>query len=159
MKISSKARYAIQCMFQLALNDGGRPVTLSEISGEQGISSSYLEQLLGQLRNAGLVEGLRGPGGGYRLARAANTINIAEILVAVDGKADGTQNTKHSRHDETFQFIQMWQALCEQIIGYLGTLTLAQFTEQEEVQRALHAQRLLRDRGAPHKSSNISRLA
>jgi Rrf2 family iron-sulfur cluster assembly transcriptional regulator len=151
MKISSKARYAIQSMFQLALSDRGRPVTLAEITEEQGISSSYLEQLLGQLRKAGLVEGLRGPGGGYRLSRHGSQINIAEILAAVNGETDAAPKGEHS------QFDQMWQVLCEQINGYLGSLSLTQFTEQEEVQRILHTQRLLRDREALSNPSKISK--
>ena len=159
MKISSKARYAIQAMFQLALNEGSRPVTLAEITREQEISSSYLEQLLGQLRNAGLVEGLRGPGGGYRLSRPMNMITIAEILLAVDEKARAVQHDDLSEQDERYQFNRMWRELCTQVFDYLETLTLARFIEQEDVQKMLHEQRLLRDRETQAKPGDISKTA
>jgi Rrf2 family iron-sulfur cluster assembly transcriptional regulator len=136
MKISSKAKYAIQAMFQLALHEGGKPQTLGEIAEAQAISSSYLEQLLGQLRNAGLVEGLRGPGGGYRLARPKNRISIAEILLVVDDKACVVEDP--AGQDEV---IRLWQGLCQQLLDYLGSLTLADFLEEEEVSQQWLASR------------------
>ncbi len=159
MKISSKARYAIQAMFQLALNDGGKPVTLAEITEEQAISSSYIEQLLGQLRAAGLVEGLRGPGGGYRLAKSLGDITISDILLAVDDKARAVQRNDLSQQDERYQFNHMWHELCGQILEYLSQLTLAQFVESEDVQRLLHEQRLLSGRERPAQPLDISKSA
>jgi len=84
MKLSTKGRHAITAMMELALRHSSGPVTLADISVEQSISVSYLEQLFARLRNHGLVTGMRGPGGGYCLRRPATEITIAEILSAVD---------------------------------------------------------------------------
>ena len=84
MKLSTKGRHAITAMMELALRHNNGPVTLADISVEQSISVSYLEQLFARLRNHGLVTGMRGPGGGYCLRRPATEITIAEILSAVD---------------------------------------------------------------------------
>src|SRR5690606_41398005 len=83
MKLSTKGRYAITAMMELALRHKQGPVTLADISVEQSISVSYLEQLFAQLRKHGLVTGLRGPGGGYCLRRPASEISVADILRAV----------------------------------------------------------------------------
>ena len=91
MKLSTKGRYAVTAMMDLAINDREGPVTLSDISGWQGISLSYLEQLFSKLRKARLVEGVRGPGGGYRLGKPADKISIAKIILAVDESIDSTQ--------------------------------------------------------------------
>lgn len=84
MKLSTKGRYAVTALADIALNGGTRPVTLAEISERQDISLAYLEQLFVRLRRAGLVESVRGPGGGYLLARPASELRIAEVMVAVD---------------------------------------------------------------------------
>ena len=84
MKLSTKGRYAVMAMADLALNSDGSPVTLSDISERQEISLAYLEQLFAKLRKNGLVESTRGPGGGYSLARPADDMPIADIVLAVD---------------------------------------------------------------------------
>lgn len=84
MKLSTKGRYAVMAMADLALNSDGSPVTLSDISERQDISLAYLEQLFAKLRKNGLVESTRGPGGGYSLARPADDMPIADIVLAVD---------------------------------------------------------------------------
>jgi Rrf2 family iron-sulfur cluster assembly transcriptional regulator len=84
MKLSTKGRYAVTALADIALNGGARPVTLAEISERQDISVAYLEQLFVRLRRAGIVDSVRGPGGGYRLARPANELRIAEVMTAVD---------------------------------------------------------------------------
>ncbi len=95
MKLGTKGRYAVMAMAELALRSGGsdraRPVTLAEIAAGQEISQSYLEQLFGRLRRAGLVRSARGPGGGYRLARPAAELRIADIVVAVDENLRATR--------------------------------------------------------------------
>ena len=95
MKLGTKGRYAVMAMTELALRSGGaseaRPVTLAEIAAQQEISQSYLEQLFGRLRRAGLVRSARGPGGGYRLARPASELRIADIVVAVDENLRATR--------------------------------------------------------------------
>ena len=84
MKLSTKGRYAVMAMVDLAQNISGKPVNLAEISDRQAISLSYLEQLFSKLRRAGLVKSVRGPGGGYRLAERAENIRISEVILAVD---------------------------------------------------------------------------
>ena len=84
MRLSTKGRYAVTAMLDLAIHHAEGPVTLAGISENQGISLSYLEQLFARLKKHGLVEGLRGPGGGYRLARPASEIRVVEIFAAVD---------------------------------------------------------------------------
>ena len=91
MKLSTKGRYAVTAMMDLAIHDHEGPVTLADISNCQGISLSYLEQLFSKLRKSGLVEGVRGPGGGYRLGKPASHISIAQIIVAVDENIDATR--------------------------------------------------------------------
>ncbi|HAS52295.1 MAG TPA: Fe-S cluster assembly transcriptional regulator IscR, partial [Gammaproteobacteria bacterium] len=88
MKLSTKGRYAVTAMMHLAIHDRNGPVTLAEISQCQGISLSYLEQLFSKLRRRGLVEGVRGPGGGYRLALIPDQVTIADIVSAVDERVD-----------------------------------------------------------------------
>lgn len=127
MKLSTKARYAVTAMMELGINDGKRPVTLADISQYQGISLSYLEQLFAKLRKQGLVSGVRGPGGGYRLARPASEISVAEIIATVNGK-----DVKSSRHDgqdapaEGGVLDSMWDNLSQQIFQFLSQITLAE---------------------------------
>ena len=84
MRLSTKGRYAVTAMMDIALHQKVGPVTLADISQCQGISLSYLEQLFAKLRKGGLVKGVRGPGGGYRLARPADQISVADIIQSVD---------------------------------------------------------------------------
>lgn len=87
MRLSRKGRFAVTAMMNLALNNEKGPLTLTQLTQDQGISLSYLEQIFSQLRNEGLVSGVRGPGGGYCLARPIGEISIADIVTAIDGKA------------------------------------------------------------------------
>jgi len=91
MKLSTKGRYAVTAMADIARQSHDRPVSLGDISERQGISLAYLEQLFGKLRRAGLVTSMRGPGGGYMLAREASGIAVAEIMAAVDERLQATQ--------------------------------------------------------------------
>lgn len=93
MKLSTKGRYAVTAMADIALHGKGRPLALAEISERQKISLAYLEQLFGKLRRAGLVESMRGPGGGYTLARPAAEIDVAQIMAAVEERLQATQCT------------------------------------------------------------------
>ena len=140
MKLSSKARYAVKAMLELALSEKGEPVTLAEMTDHQGISLSYLEQLFAQLRRAGLVAGMRGPGGGYRLARSAADISIAEIVAAVDCKAFTRRPPNMlSRLDrERSQYFEMWGDLSDQFRRFLSGISLAELVEREDVQAVLH---------------------
>lgn len=124
MRISTKGRYAITAMLDLALNArDGHKVTLADISEFQGISLSYLEQLFARLRHAKLVQGTRGPGGGYRLARPAHEISITDIVIAVDDKFDqgNAPDQIDIRHQRTQE---LWAILSNQIQEYLDGVTL-----------------------------------
>lgn len=129
MKLSSKSRYAVMVMMYLALHDHQGPIALAEISATQHISLSYLEQLFGGLREAGLVEGVRGPGGGYRLKRLPDQITIAEIVRIVNEdsgfqrqKPQEIPGQKHLTH-------ALWGDLSQRIEDFLESLTLADFTD------------------------------
>jgi Rrf2 family iron-sulfur cluster assembly transcriptional regulator len=91
MRLTTKGRFAVTAMIDLALRQGKGPVTLSGISQRQAISLSYLEQLFGKLRRHEIVESIRGPGGGYSLARRADKVTVADIIIAVDEPLDATQ--------------------------------------------------------------------
>lgn len=91
MKLSTKGRYAVTAMSDIAIHADGRPLALTEIADRQGISLAYLEQLFGKLRRAGLVTSMRGPGGGYSLARPASEIAVSEIMSAVEENLQATQ--------------------------------------------------------------------
>jgi Rrf2 family iron-sulfur cluster assembly transcriptional regulator len=132
MRLSTKGRYAITAMLDLALNaQDGHKVTLADISEFQGISLSYLEQLFARLRQAKLVQGTRGPGGGYRLARPAHEISITDIVIAVDDKFD--QGTPLSQIDVRHQKTQeLWDLLSNQIQDYLNGVTLGALVDHEK---------------------------
>ena len=128
MKLSTKGRHAITAMMELALRHSKGPVTLADISAEQSISVSYLEQLFARLRNHGLVTGMRGPGGGYHLRRPAAEITIAEILSAVDDAMPARR--ERIPGEEWPQSVIMWNQLSARIYDYLNDLTLAEAVNQ-----------------------------
>ena len=128
MKLSTKGRHAITAMMELALRHSKGPVTLADISVEQSISVSYLEQLFARLRNHGLVTGMRGPGGGYCLRRPATEITIAEILSAVDDAKPARR--ERIPGEEWPQSVIMWNQLSARIYDYLNGLTLADTVSQ-----------------------------
>jgi Rrf2 family iron-sulfur cluster assembly transcriptional regulator len=122
MKLSTKGRHAVTAMMELALQHKTGPVTLADISAQQSISISYLEQLFARLRQHGLVTGMRGPGGGYCLARSASEITIASILATVDdvGRREEMPHTQ----GEVPAGAQMWLHLSNRIYDYLNSITL-----------------------------------
>lgn len=131
MRLTTKGRYAVTAMLDLALHSEQGPITLANISQRQGISLSYLEQLFSRLRKRGLVDSARGPGGGYRLSRESNKITIAEVINAVDESVDttrckGKQDCLGSGQCLTHQ---LWTDLSEQIYGFLSHISLAQVVE------------------------------
>ena len=128
MKLSTKGRHAITAMMELALRHNKGPVTLADISVEQSISVSYLEQLFARLRNHGLVTGMRGPGGGYCLRRPATEITIAEILSAVDDAMPARR--ERIPGEEWPQSVIMWNQLSARIYDYLNDLSLAEAVNQ-----------------------------
>lgn len=128
MKLSTKGRYAVIAMIELALNDKKGLLPLAELSLSQNISISYLEQLFSKLRGAGLVTGVRGPRGGYRIAKQANEISIAEIVSTVD------KNTnlilKEGTNEEANQ---IWSQLSTRIYNYLNDITLEEAVASSKV--------------------------
>jgi len=129
MKLSSKARYAIMAMMEVAINKDAKPVTLADISEEHGLSISYLEQLFARLRQSKLVQGTRGPGGGYRLARNADTISIAEIANSVEDKirAKKPLQTDQTSNGSYKLINDMWDDLSGQINSFLDAHYLGEF--------------------------------
>ncbi len=135
MRLTTKGRYAVTAILDLALHQGHGPITLAEIAERQGISLSYLEQLFAQLRRSKLVSSTRGPGGGYSLGRPAAQINVAEVIMAVDesldvrrceGKGDCHDSSKCLTHD-------LWSDLTAQIHAFLSKITLESLMERQDV--------------------------
>ncbi len=136
MKLTTRGRYAVTAMLDLAMHGDDKPVSLADISGRQEISLSYLEQLFAKLRRGDLVKSVRGPGGGYQLARTRPQIFIAEIIDAVDESVDATNcNGKgNCHHGEVCLTHHLWQDLSEQIHDFLSQISLAELVNRQEVQ-------------------------
>jgi len=135
MKLSTKGRYAVTALADIALNGADTPVTLAEISERQDISLAYLEQLFVRLRRAGLVESVRGPGGGYKLARPASELRIAEVMVAVDERlnamgCDGRweEGMGCGRSKEACLTHNLWEQLSAHVHVFLSQTTIADVT-------------------------------
>lgn len=133
MRLTTKGRFAVTAMIDLAMNAGEGPVTLAEISERQKISLSYLEQLFGKLRRNQLVSSVRGPGGGYQPNKALDTVSVADIIVAVDEPIDATQcgGKENCRDDQKCITHDLWISLNEHIFDYLRGVSLAQLVEQQ----------------------------
>jgi Rrf2 family iron-sulfur cluster assembly transcriptional regulator len=132
MRLTTKGRFAVTAMADLAMRGGKAPVTLAAISERQKISLSYLEQLFGKLRRNNIVESVRGPGGGYYLARPSSEISIAEIVIAVDEPLDATKcgGMGNCQGDQQPCITHdLWMGLNDKIYGYLEEVTLQQLVE------------------------------
>ncbi|WP_417481446.1 Rrf2 family transcriptional regulator [Maricaulis sp.] len=133
MKLSTKGRYAVMAMADLAAASGGGPVTLAEIASRQSISLSYLEQLFAKLRRADVVTSVRGPGGGYRLSRQADEIRISDIITAVDEPLRATRcsNAKGCLADgRRCVTHDLWDELSRHIFLFLSSVTLEDVTQR-----------------------------
>jgi Rrf2 family iron-sulfur cluster assembly transcriptional regulator len=137
MRLTTKGRYAVTAMLDLSLNYGVGAITLADIFERQGISLSYLEQLFARLRKQGLVSSSRGPGGGYRLSRSAESITVLDVISAVDEKVDSTQceGRQNCHGDEQCLSHELWQSLSDQIRMYLKGITLAEVVSNYEKHR------------------------
>ncbi|MGE5171914.1 MAG: Fe-S cluster assembly transcriptional regulator IscR [Rudaea sp.] len=133
MRLTTKGRFAVTAMIDVALHGSNGPVTLAAISERQKISLSYLEQLFGKLRRQGLVESVRGPGGGYNLGRAPEEITVADIIVAVDEPIDATQcgGRENCHDDRRCMTHELWAGLNAHIFTYLRSVTLAELVRQQ----------------------------
>jgi Rrf2 family iron-sulfur cluster assembly transcriptional regulator len=120
-------------MMDLALRHGGGPVTLAQISARQKISLSYLEQLFGKLRRRQLVDSVRGPGGGYRLAKDMSVITVSEIILAVDEPIDATQcaGKENCKDEQKCLTHDLWATLNSRIFDYLESVSLRQLVENQ----------------------------
>jgi Rrf2 family iron-sulfur cluster assembly transcriptional regulator len=135
MRLTTKGRFAVTAMIDVTMHGTKGPVTLAGVSDRQKISLSYLEQLFGKLRRAGLVESVRGPGGGYHLARAADTVSVADVILAVDEPIDATQCAgRESCQDDGQRCMthELWASLNAHIFVYLRSVSLAQLVAQQE---------------------------
>ena len=134
MRLTTKGRFAVTAMIDLAMQRGDGPVTLAEISQRQNISLSYLEQLFAKLRRRELVDSVRGPGGGYRLARDMAKVSVAEIILAVDERIDATQcgGKQNCHDDEKCITHDLWAKLNEHMLDYLGAVTLWQLVDAQK---------------------------
>src|SRR3982750_4322476 len=134
MRLTTKGRFAVTAMIDLALRQNNGPVTLAAISQRQQISLSYLEQLFGKLRRHELVESTRGPGGGYTLGRKAGEITVADIIVSVDEPIDAPQRGgKENCNGEGGQCMthELWSALNQRMVEFLDSITLQKLVEDQ----------------------------
>jgi Rrf2 family transcriptional regulator, iron-sulfur cluster assembly transcription factor len=126
MRLTTKGRFAVTAMLDLAIHENEKPVTLAGISERQSISLSYLEQLFSRLRRSGLVKSVRGPGGGYRIAKPLPEISVSAIISAVDELIDATQCGGHEncRDDRRCMTHHLWSSLNVKILEYLSGVSL-----------------------------------
>ena len=133
MRITTRGHMAVSALIDLALRSSMRPVALSAISARQGISLSYLEQLFSALRRAGLVDSTRGPGGGYTLARRAEQISVADIVLAVENlQADDLQNLGTGQAAQVKAMTgELWSSFNAQVLDYLRSVSLQDLAAQQ----------------------------
>lgn len=149
MRLTTKGRYAVTAMLDLALNAQQGPVSLADISERQSISVSYLEQLFAKLRKSGLVASMRGPGGGYQLARESHSIFVAEIIDAVDERVDATRCGGQSDCQQGAMCLthELWSDLSNQLHAFLESISLQEMVDRREVRVvALRQNQMQRDR-------------
>ena len=149
MRLTTKGRYAVTAMLDLAINADITPTSLSDISQRQGISLSYLEQLFARLRRAGLVKSVRGPGGGYLLAMPAGDISVSSVIDAVNETVDATrcQGLSDCQEGDTCLTHHLWCELSGQIRQFLDDVTLAQLMQRNDVQQIALRQQAHLDAG------------
>jgi Rrf2 family transcriptional regulator, iron-sulfur cluster assembly transcription factor len=142
MRLTTKGRYAVTAMLDIALHHERGPVSVAEVAERQGISSAYLEQLFSKLKRAGLLCSMRGPGGGYELARSPAEINIAHIIAAVGEGVDATRchGSADCQDGATCLTHELWTALSNRIDEFLSDISLAQLVAQREVRHVARRQ-------------------
>ena len=128
MRMSTKGRFAVNALIDLALREPAGPVALASISQRQQISLSYLEQLFSRLRRDGVVESTRGPGGGYTLGRSAEKITVADIVSAVDEPVDGLGDDERSLGVSQ----PLWQRLNTVMLAHMATITLESLVAEQK---------------------------
>ena len=135
MRLTTKGRFAVTALLDLAMQRSSGPVKLAEISKRQQISLSYLEQLFAKLRQRKLVDSVRGPGGGYCLAKNMEHVSVADIILAVDEPIDSTQcgGKENCHNDKKCMTHDLWKRLNELIFDHLGAVTLKQLVDDQRV--------------------------
>ena len=148
MRLTNKGRFAVTAMLDLAMHSGKGPVTLAAISRRQGISLSYLEQLFGKLRRHTLVDSVRGPGGGYTLARDTAAVSVADIIIAVDEPLDATQcaGMENCQDDQRCMTHDLWSALNEKMFEYLHSVRLSELVAKQYARLQEGQQGVLQDK-------------
>ena len=136
MRLTTKGRFAVTAMLDLALHAQNGPVTLANISARQKISLSYLEQLFSKLRRGSLVESVRGPGGGYNLARPLDQLTVADIIKAVEEPIDSRQceGRDNCLGDRRCMTHDLWESLNTTVVTYLAGVTLSQLVEKQRAE-------------------------
>lgn len=142
MRLTTKGRYAVTAMLDLALHHGSGPITLADIAQRQGISLSYLEQLFARLRKRCLVSSVRGPGGGYTLGREAADIFVAQVISAVDENVDTTRcgGAHNCQDNQQCLTHDLWQDLSNRIYEYLNQISLQDLMNRQGVQEVAERQ-------------------
>lgn len=156
MRLTTKGRYAVTAMLDLAIHGQSKPVSLNDISGRQGISLSYLEQLFAKLRRADLVSSVRGPGGGYRLAHDGKEISIAQVVDAVNESMDATRCQGKGDCQEGDQCLThyLWEDLSAKIHDFLSDISIADLVEKREIREVAQRQ----DERAQNRSEQEAEL-
>jgi Rrf2 family transcriptional regulator, iron-sulfur cluster assembly transcription factor len=152
MRLTTKGRFAVTAMLDVALRQERGPVSLAAISERQKISLSYLEQLFGKLRRHELVDSMRGPGGGYTLARPMDKITVADVIYAVDEPLDATncagkQNCETGTNGRNGQCMthELWEALNHKMVDYLDSVSIADLVEKERQRAASEPKVVMHD--------------
>jgi len=142
MRLTTRGRYAVTAMLDLTLHAQDKPISLADISDRQSISLSYLEQLFSRLRQSGLVLSVRGPGGGYHLGRASDSIFVAQIIDAVNESIDTTncQGKGDCQGGEICLTHNLWQDLSTQIHHFLSGISLADLVAKKDIQQIAQRQ-------------------
>ena len=159
MRLTTKGRYAVTAMLDLALHEDQGPITLADISMRQGVSISYLEQLFAKLRRGKLGESVRGPGGGYRLAGGAAAISVAQIVEAVNDSMDATRclGKGDCQDGEVCLTHHLWSDLSARLRQFLNDITLAELVSREDIRRVSSRQDHCISR-ARHTVSELERI-
>lgn len=136
MRLTTKGRYAVTAMLDIALHHGGGPVSVVDIAERQDISAAYLEQLVGKLKRAGLLDSVRGPGGGYALGRRLEEINVSSIIAAVGEGVDATRCHGSADCQDGAQCLthDLWAELSQEIDGFLAAITLDALVSRSGIQ-------------------------
>ena len=156
MRLTTKGRYAVTAMLDLALHHDQGPIRLAGISDRQGISLSYLEQLFAQLRRRELVRSVRGPGGGYHLGRHASKISVAEVIAAVNEDTDVSRcgGSGNCHEGETCLTHHLWMDLSDQVREFLESISLGDLVKRQDIRRVSEKQER-RTRDSDRRADNI----